>query len=845
MQTAIYFVILAASVTFLDAAELVTLTPKSWDEYAPHGKEVDCIYGDFVLKNNLITAVIAKPIPGRHANTTVHDVGGAVLDLTFNDHQNDQLTAFYPGNAMFPLRLQQAKADDVIVLNADGDNVGTAAAHGQSVELQCIADGNGEQPSVEVTYRLSDNVPYLIVVSTFVNTHDEPIEIELVDQIRADVTFEMGSDPVTKLAWWYDKWFGQAYGVIGVDRLAVPEPPKGRFGPLVHYLNNEESRVVLQPNDKYELVRRLSVGKNLIEVRQQANQIAGIKSRKVTVIAKDAVGPIAGADVSLIQDETQYANGRTLQDGTLSFNVPRGAYDVMVAASRRGSQIMTISESGDETLNVTLPLPGYVEARITDAEGDPTPCKVQFRGAGDTSDPDFGPDSGDHAVKNLYYTADGTFQYEMAPGQYDVLISHGPEYDVVSREIAVKRGETTLISASLVRTVSTPGWVSTDFHSHSSPSGDNSGSQFGRVLNLLAEHLEFAPCTEHNRISTYAPHLERLHATHLLATCPGIELSGDPLPINHQNAFPLVEKPRFQDGGGPRTHVDPVMQIERLALWDGNSDKLVQENHPRIVQILGDENLDGKADAGFKKMFGIMDVIEVHPPIDILGSPELDGRKPICRWLQLLNLGYRIPGVVNTDAHYNFHGSGWLRNYVQCPTDDPAKIKTLDIVHAAENGKVIMTNGPFMEVRLSADGKTVGVGEDIHATSGEAVLHVRVQCPNWFDVDRVQILVNGNAREELNFTRFEHADRFSPKSVQFDQKLPLRLESDSHIIVVTAGEQSALGPVMGPKHEKDRPVAVSNPIFVDVDGGGFVANGDLLGVEIPFLEDNAQTSAPN
>ena len=34
---------------------------------------------------------------------------------------------------------------------------------------------------------------------------------------------------------------------------------------------------------------------------------------------------------------------------------------------------------------------------------------------------------------------------------------------------------------------------------------------------------------------------------------------------------------------------------------------------------------------------------------------------------------------------------------------------------------------------------------------------------------------------------------------------------------------------MGPDHANDRPVAVSNPIFVDVDGGGFKANGDTLG----------------
>jgi hypothetical protein len=189
--------------------------------------------------------------------------------------------------------------------------------------------------------------------------------------------------------------------------------------------------------------------------------------------------------------------------------------------------------------------------------------------------------------------------------------------------------------------------------------------------------------------------------------------------------------------------------------------------------------------------------------------------------------------VVNTDAHYNFHGSGWLRNYLRSPTDDPAEIRTLDVVRAAERGRLVMTNGPFLEVALRAgrgrSAAEVGPGEDLYAPGGEATLHVRVQCPNWFDVDRVQVFVNGQPVESLNFTRKRSADRFADATVKFDQEIPLRLEGDAHVIVATIGEGSKLGPVMGPEHAGDLPVAVANPIFVDVDGGGFKANGDPLG----------------
>src|SRR5262249_28616047 len=139
------------------------------------------------------------------------------------------------------------------------------------------------------------------------------------------------------------------------------------------------------------------------------------------------------------------------------------------------------------------------------------------------------------------------------------------------------------------------------------------------------------------------------------------------------------------------------------------SEKLVQVNHPDIGWMFRDRNGDGTADAGFAGMVGHMDVIEVHPPHQIFAgaSVESEGKSwnnTIVNWLQLLNQGRRIPGVVNTDAHYNFHGSGWLRNYLKSPTDDPAEIRTLDIVRAAERGHLVMSSGPFLEVELRASG---------------------------------------------------------------------------------------------------------------------------------------------
>ena len=82
------------------AVELVKLTEGNFDEYVVAGKEADANYGDFVLRNDKIAAVIAAPVPTRHANMTVRNVGGCLIDLTRRDAESDQLSCYYPGGGV-------------------------------------------------------------------------------------------------------------------------------------------------------------------------------------------------------------------------------------------------------------------------------------------------------------------------------------------------------------------------------------------------------------------------------------------------------------------------------------------------------------------------------------------------------------------------------------------------------------------------------------------------------------------------------------------------------------------------------------------------------------------------
>ena len=51
------------------AADLVALSPQTWDRYVLDGKEVDAIHGDFALSNDQLVAIVAQPKHGRNASS--------------------------------------------------------------------------------------------------------------------------------------------------------------------------------------------------------------------------------------------------------------------------------------------------------------------------------------------------------------------------------------------------------------------------------------------------------------------------------------------------------------------------------------------------------------------------------------------------------------------------------------------------------------------------------------------------------------------------------------------------------------------------------------------------------
>ncbi len=830
--------------------QVAVLNEGNFDRLVPEGKEVDAIYGDIVLRNEHVTAVIAAPVPTRNANMTVRDVAGCLIDLTTRTSGSDQLSAFYPGMRQYPYRSWSVQVDE----NESLDVVDSLDANGRSVSVVVKADADENRPAVEVTYRLAAEASTLDVITRYSNPGDTSLSFELTDDLRADAQKEdmpKSANGTHDLFWIEDRFWQQAYGIVADQRRLQTNTDSRRT--QIKYVDGSDSAAVTIPaGESLVLSRSIAPGSNLLAVRSVFGADQGTEYTPVTLAVRDKQGRwVPEARLEVRQNDESLGSVTTNGRGETTIPLTAGSYVVRVLVqgnqALQGRELVVHSNvQQEESIILQNYDPGKVVGKITDEQGGPIACKVEFTPKGDMPRPNWGPETAEFATGNLRYVPRGEFEQALYPGMYDVIISHGPEYDAIFTELEIKPGETSRLEHQLVRSVDTTGWVSSDFHSHSTPSGDNTSSQLGRVLNLVCEHIEFAPCTEHNRIDTYVPHIKRLGIEKEMATCSGIELTGSPLPLNHQNAFPLHHHHHHQDGGGPITDGDPSTQIERLALWDNRSEKLIQQNHPDIGWLFYDKDGDGQPDDGYARGIGYIDVMEIHPIALALElsqyeqRDDYEGNHRIFNWLQLLNQGYRIPGVTNTDAHYNYHGSGWLRIWIESPTDDPAEIDTLDMVHAAEHGQVLMSNGPFLTVWATAlpastDAAPSGasIGEELRAPNGDVQLHVRVQCPNWLDVDHVFLLVNGRKHADHDYTRDAQPDAFDDGVVKFDRTLDLKLESDAHLVVVAGHHGRTLEPVYGGQYGKQHPAALANPIFVDVDGDGFTPNKDTLGSPLP------------
>ena len=215
-------------------------------------------------------------------------------------------------------------------------------------------------------------------------------------------------------------------------------------------------------------------------------------------------------------------------------------------------------------------------------------------------------------------------------------------------------------------------------------------------------------------------------------------------------------------------------------------------------------------------------------------------------WFTLLNTGVRLTALGNSDTHSRFSiEAGCPRNYVQVGEDDPGYLDEQGVADAVKAGKVVASYGPFIDFTLEDH----GLGEEVVVDDGVASLHIEVQAPTWMSVDRVELYENGTLIHEW--------EGLDPDVLKFVQDIDVPVTKDSWFVVIALGDDDlspvftpveyppvqlqdvviealsdipAIGSFLSPavpipRTGKTLPYALTNPIYVDVDGAGWVAPG--------------------
>lgn len=451
------------------------------------------------------------------------------------------------------------------------------------------------------------------------------------------------------------------------------------------------------------------------------------------------------------------------------------------------------------------------------ATGTRMPGKLTILGVGKTPEPKFSKDIGveiDDSLEayNRVFSLSGVGVIELPVGTYDVTFSRGIEWTIATQRITMTTRGVEL-HAKLEHVIQTPGWVSGDFHVHAAASSDSHVPMRDRVYEFIADGVDLIVATDHNVVANYQPVIAEMHAEKYLASSTGDEITTGSW--GHFGAFPLPHEMETEGQGAipvrNKTPIEIFGEVRKTA-----PTAVIDIHHPRLEKGIGyfyqgkfDDLNDRSPRRGFSYDF---DAIEV------LNGYQDTNRKTIDRvmqdWFALLDRGHLVTATGNSDTHHlNYNLGGYPRNYVSVPNDDPQFVAIDDVAKGVKAHHAFLTTGPIVDFHVGA----VGIGDLAPAPNGKATAEITVRAAPWISVSRVIVYVAG-----IEVKRWEIATQPTDKEPvqRFHAMYAIDVKHDTYVLVRVEGDRS-LSPVVGGGTDVVvHPFALTNPIFLDVNGNG-------------------------
>jgi hypothetical protein len=576
---------------------------------------------------------------------------------------------------------------------------------------------------------------------------------------------------------------------------------------------------VLAPGEEYTLHYKLFIHTQINSLLQNIYGILNRKLENVFLYFMDHErGPLEVIIKDAVSSSVFY---RTYQRNMTELDIllPPGAYRIQTHFYPAVVEEFLIVKEGEKNIcSLRNPPLERVKVRIRSSQREFVPGKVTFIGLDPTSTPYFKPDdpiqsgrSWEH-FKNSCFPPEEGLEIKLPLGTYLLTASRGPEYSVDLKVVEVLEGKVQDIVFQIDKVIKTDGLISLDPHMHTDLS-DGYVSIPERIKSVVAEGVEVAVASDHNTITDYQPDLAKLGLNPYLSVIEGNEITTKG--VIHYNSYPLHRRDKEERHGAiwPLSEeVTPLFEASRK----NDTQALLQVNHPRDGDIgyFNNYRLDMDSASFVGPEFSLsFDILEVMNGPYFYSSNQV----AIEDWLHLLNRGYYYPIVGSSDSHsIDKQEPGYSRTYVFYQGGKGDNLDRDSLFRAIKKGRSFVSNGPLVEFTVN---DTHIPGGPMIPDQGKTKISIQVQSAPWISVDEVRLIVNGERK--IIFPVKSKEDTL----IKFDEEIELKLKEDAYLAVEVLGNRS-LYPVLQRQAKEDKdntatlPYALTNPVFIDVDGNG-------------------------
>jgi hypothetical protein len=578
----------------------------------------------------------------------------------------------------------------------------------------------------------------------------------------------------------------------------------------------------LAPKEVFEVCHILLVDTQHENLLQKIYKIFSIEPEEAIIHFEDFSGVSMEVIVKNAYSSSTFFRSFLENPVSIKIPLPKGAYRARANFFPAVCEEPLVVGLKDESSCVLEnPAQGKVKVKIIDSKGEFVPGKVIFIGLSPTKTPYFKPEdpvkSGRdwESFKNSCFPQKEGKEVKLPVGTYLVSASRGPEYSMDKKVVEILKNEKQELIFSIDRVLKTPNLISIDPHMHTQNS-DGYIRIPERIKSVVAEGVDVAVATDHNYITDYLPVLKRLGLNKYLAVIHGNEVSTRG--VIHYNTYPLKYRPEEENNGAIHAVAEepsPLFEASRKK----DPGAILQVNHPRYesrsnIGYFDNYQLDPESAA-----FALENFDTSFDVLEILNEPYLHPSNSVSiqDWLNLLNRGYYFPLMASSDAHsIDREEPGYCRTYVMYEGEEGDNLNWEAVALAIKKGRSFGSTGPLVDFRVN-DKYTSG--DSFTSSSGKAEVWIRVQSAPWVAVDEVRLIVNG----ERKFTF--PVKTAKEEILKFRKQISLKLKKDSYIIVEVFSRRS-LYPIhqryskTGLIEDAILPYAITNPVFIDVDGNG-------------------------